>query len=129
MKGKKKQTATRVKKLQERINSALSESPQDAVASKFSPYVLDEQSQAVVGQEVDVGGQLEQAASAAGGLEGIETALDEFDRLAQSVDGGRLRHALMVFLTHHPEAIKLGLRIPTLEERSPWKVMPGKKSS
>lgn len=128
MKGTKKKSATRVQKLQERINSALAESPQSASASKFSPYLMDEQRPEVVGQALDLDAQLAQAASVEG-VEGIETAMDEYDRLAETEDSGRLRHALMLFLTHHPEAAKLGLRIPSLEERSPWKVTPSKKDS
>ena len=128
MKGTRKKSSTRVQKLQERINTVLAESPQSASASKFSPYLMDEQSPEVAGQAVDIDARLAQAASA-DGAEAIEAAMDEYDRLAETEDAGRLRHALMVFLTHHPEATKLGLRIPTLEERSPWKVMPGKSSS
>jgi hypothetical protein len=74
----------------------------------------------------DLENQLMSAASS-GGLDGVEAALDEFDRLAAKEDRGRLRHALLIFLTHYSEMAKLGLRIPSLEKRSPWKLAPSKK--
>lgn len=69
------------------------------------------------------------SAASSEGLDGVEAALDEFDRLAAKEDGGRLRHALMIFLTHDSRVDKIGLRIPTLEERSPWKLAPSNKRS
>ena len=64
-----------------------------------------------------------------GGSEGIEAALDEFDRLAATEDSVRMQHALMVFLTQHTATAQLGLRIPSLEERSYWKVLPSKRKT
>ena len=110
----------RVQKIQQRIDSALRESPKDRRESRFSPYIAE--------SKLDLENQLMSAASSVG-LDGVEAALDEFDRLAAKEDGGRLRHALMIFLTHDSRVAKLGLRIPPLEERSPWKLAPSNKRS
>ena len=61
---------------------------------------------------------------ATGQIEDIERILDRFDQMLASEDDGRLRHALSVVLTHHPTVTALGLRLPPLEQRSPWKVAP-----
>lgn len=110
----------RIQKIQQRIDSALRESPKDRQESRFSPYITE--------SKPDLENQLMSAASPEG-LDGVEAALDEFDRLAAKEDGGRLRHALMIFLTHDSRVDKIGLRIPTLEERSPWKLAPSNKRS
>jgi hypothetical protein len=104
-----------VRQLQNRINTALRDSAADRAQSRFSPFIDD--------QESDFARNLMRAASA-GGLEGVWAALDEFDRLAATEDLESMRYALLVFLTHHPDVAKLGLRIPSLEERSLWKTLP-----
>jgi hypothetical protein len=109
----------RVRELQDRINSALTETPEDRVASDFSDYKPDHSPELVQ--------DLMQAAEQ-GGEKGVEAALDEFDRLSQREDLVRMQHALMLFLTHHPAVSKLGLRVPSLEERGPWKVLPSKRN-
>jgi|SRR5215475_12816745 len=109
---------TRVQELQERINSALRQTPEARVASDFSDYKPDHSPELVQ--------DLMQAAEQ-GGEEGVKAALDEFDRLSQSEDRLRMQHALMLFLTHHPAVSELGLRVPSLRERSPWKVLPSKR--
>lgn len=108
----------RLQKIQQRIDSVLRESPKDRQDSRFSPFIAE--------MRPDFENQLMSAASS-GGLDGIEAALDEFDRLAANEDHGRLMHALLVFLTHNSEVAKLGLRVPSLEERSPWKLAPSNK--
>lgn len=115
--GDAEEDAARARALRERISAALRETPAERARIRFSPYLLDE--------GPDIAGRLMRAASP-GGLDGFEAALDEYDELAGREDLGRLRHALMVFLTHHPEAARLGLRVPPLEERSAWKVSPGR---
>lgn len=109
-----------IPRLQERIDSALKETPEDRRASNFSDYMPDH-SPALV-QELML-------AAEPGGTEGIEAALDKFHELAQKEDVLRMKHALMLFLMHHPAVSELGLRIPGLEERSPWKVLPSKRIS
>ncbi len=111
----------RVHKIQQRIDSALRESPQDRLQSRFSPYIAD--------SKPDLDNQLASAAasSSSEGVDAMEAVLDEFERLATKEDRGRLRHALLVFLTHDSRVAKLGLRVPSLEERSPWKLAPSKK--
>lgn len=110
----------RLQKIQQRIDSVLRESPKDRLESRFSPFIAE--------VEPDLENQLMSAASP-GGIDGVEAALDEFDRLAANEDSGRLRHALLIFLTHNSDVATLGLRIPSLEERSPWKVAPSNKKA
>ncbi|MDQ4100762.1 MAG: hypothetical protein M3115_01050 [Thermoproteota archaeon] len=111
----------RVQKIQQRIDSALRESHQDRLQSRFSPYISD--------SRPDLDNQLASAAASSSceGVDAMEAVLDEFERLATKEDRGRLRHALLVFLTHDSRVAKLGLRVPSLEERSPWKLAPSKK--
>jgi hypothetical protein len=113
----------RVHNIQQRIDSALWETPQDRLQSRFSPYIAD--------SKPDLENQLASAAatSSSEGLDGVEAVLDEFERLAAKEDLGRLRHALLIFLTHDSRVAKLGLNVPTLEERSPWKLAPSRKRS
>jgi hypothetical protein len=113
----------RMQNIQQRIDSALRESPQDRLQSRFSPYIAD--------SKPDLENQLASAAAASPseGLDGVEAVLDEFERLATREDPGRLRHALLIYLTHDSQVAKLGLRVPTLEERSPWKLAPNRKRS
>lgn len=105
--------AQRARALQSRIREMLRETPEEAGGRRFTPFMV------TAGPDYE--SRLAQAA-AQGGIEGIEAALDEFDRLAPQADRGRLRYALMIFLTHHPDVARLGLSIPPLEERSPWKL-------
>jgi|SRR5215211_1690889 len=101
--------AFRLQKIQQRIDSLLRESPKDRLETRFSPYIAE--------MEPDLENQLMSAASS-GGMDGIEAALDQFDRLAANEDRGRLRHALLMVLTHNSEVARLGIRIPSMEERS-----------
>lgn len=109
--------AERVRRLQERVSAALREMPKMR-AGNFSDYLP--------GPWTDLAKRLTAAASP-GGVEGIEAALDEYDRLSAEEDPLVLRRALMIFLTHHPEATRLGLRVPSLKERGPWKVLPSRR--
>jgi len=110
--------AFRLQKIQQRIDSLLRESPKDRLETRFSPYIAE--------MEPDLENQLMSAASS-GGMDGIEAALDQFDRLAANEDRGRLRHALLIVLTHNSEVARLGIRIPSMEERSAWKLAPSNK--
>ena len=108
----------RVGRLQERINEALREDLEATAESDFSEYIPDTatpltQRLAMVAQQK--------------GVEGMEAALDEFDRLKQSEDLARLQHALMLFLSEHPAATELGLRVPPLAERNPSQILPSKR--
>lgn len=116
---KAEQDKSQVQLLQARINEALSETPEGRAGSKFSPYLPN--------PGVEMAGNLMRAAEC-GGAEGIEAALDEFDRLLTGGDRLLARYSLLLFLTHHPEVAKLGLHIPSLEERSPWKLRPSKNN-
>jgi hypothetical protein len=111
-------TRDRVRTAQTRINEALREPIGETGGRSFSDYMP--------GGSVAVQDELLRAASA-GGLAGIEAIFDAFDRLRGSTDPARLRHALSVVLTHHPALAELGLRLPSLEERSPWKTWPSKR--
>jgi hypothetical protein len=63
-----------------------------------------------------------------GGIEGVESVLDEFDRMSLSEDPLALRYALQLFLTHNRHAVALGLRVPPLAERSPWMTVPSRRN-
>lgn len=108
----------RINRLQERIDAALRETPNEPYSS-FSPYMPDHRSQ--ITREMT-------KAARPGGAEGIEAALDVFDELAPTEDPSRLRYALMVFLTHQPAVAELGLRLPSLEQRSPSSALPSRRS-
>lgn len=108
----------RVGRLQERINEALREDLGATAESDFSEYMPD--------TATPLTQRLAQAAQQRG-VEGMEAALDEFDRLKQSEDLARLQHALMLFLSEHPAATQLGLRIPPLAERNPSQILPSKR--
>lgn len=86
--------------------------------SKFSPYVPN--------SAAHLTRSLAQAAGP-GGIEGVEAVMDEFERLAEREDLARAQYALISFLTNHPAATRLRLRVPPLVERSPWKVRPSKR--
>ena len=107
----------RISRLQARINAALREKPNEPYSS-FSPYMPDHRRQ--------ITKKMDEAAQSSG-ARGIEAALDVFDELASTEDLGRLRYALMVFLTHHPEVAELGLSLPSLEERSPSSALPSRR--
>jgi hypothetical protein len=110
----------RILDVQRRIDLALREPIAEAGASRFSSYVP--------GSSTAVQTTLLEAGARAGDpLDAIEAILDAFERLVRRLDAGRLRHALMVVLTHHPAVAALGLRLPSLEERSPWKTLPGRR--
>jgi hypothetical protein len=109
---------TRVQRLQERINAALHENIEAVEKSDFSDYLPRGVSQLT---------NLFAQAAQPGGIEGAEAALDEFERLAESEDLPRLQHALMLFLANHRAVAGLGLRIPSLAERSPSQILPSKR--
>lgn len=104
----------RTERLQARIDAALRETPEETSRTRFSPYLH---------RSDDLGEQLMQAARDGG----IEAALDVFDRLRDSEDPGRLRHALITFLVDFPEVYQSGLRVPSLLERAPWMVAPSNR--
>ena len=110
--------AAYIQRLQDRINSALKETPEDRRSSKFSDYRPDHTPELVQ--------ELVQAAEA-GGVDGIDAALNRFQELARNEDVLRIKHALMLFLMHYPAVSEQGLKIPSLEERSPWKTLPSKR--
>ena len=97
---------------QQRIDSALRELPEESATNRFSDYR---------DTAIDITRRLMAAARQGG----VDAALDEFDRLRESEDHGRLRRALQEFVTHDPAAA--GLQVPPLEERAPWKVRPSRK--
>jgi hypothetical protein len=105
----------RVQTVQSRINAALHESAEESARSTFSSYVP--------GASTEVQAKL-WTSPATGRLEDLEQILDRFERMAGAEDPGRLRHALDVVLTHHPTVAAFGLRLPSLEERSPRRVRP-----
>ena len=110
--------ADRVARLQQRIDDALAETPAMRRGSTFSDYDPGETDR-FVGSFAD--------AAAEGGIEGLERALDAFDEAARAADPLAIRRDLMVFLARHPDVARLGLRLPSLGTRSPWKTLPSKR--
>jgi hypothetical protein len=108
-----------IRKLQTRINEALTEQPEAQRASNYSDYLPDHSPQLLT-RLMTVAQQ--------GGIAGVEAALDEFDHLKASEDLVRMQKVLIKFLTHHPAPALLGLSIPTLSERANWKTLPSKRS-
>lgn len=108
----------RVKAVQTRIDEALREALSEAGSGTFSSYMPG----------ASMALQDAMLASARGGpLAAVEAILDAFDRLRTTADAGALRHALSVVLTHHAETAALGLRLPSLDERSPWNTWPSRR--
>jgi hypothetical protein len=107
----------RIGELERRVQEALHESPEMRERSTFSEYAP-----AAAKRFREILGR----ASAAGGIGGIELALDEFDRMNASEDPLALRYALQLFLTHSRDAASLGLQVPSLGERNPWIVTPSR---
>ena len=87
-------------RLQARINASLINPETGKAWMRFSPYL------SVVA--LDLQDKLERAAKDGG----LETLMDEFDRLRQSEDPDRLRIALATVLFNNPVRAGLGLRLP-----------------
>lgn len=111
-------TRERIQRLQARINRALRQPLEEAGTSGFSEYMPG----ASIAYEDELRG-----APGSGGVTDLEDILERFERLRSSRDPAALRHSLSVVLTHHPAVAELGLRLPSLEERSSWKVWPSKR--
>jgi hypothetical protein len=108
----------RLRKLQDRIDAALSVTREDLAASDFSEYLAGSRSPLLE--------QLMRAAHS-GWIAGLEAGLDEYDRRAPSVDPLEARRELRLFLLNYPDAHSLGLTVPPLAERSPWQVLPSRR--
>jgi hypothetical protein len=108
----------RLRSIQARIDAALSEPVDEAARSRFSSYMP--------GGSTDLQSAL-WTKPVTGEVEDVEAILDRYDQLKGTDDPVRLRHALSAVLTNHPTVGTLGLRLPSLEERSPWKVTPSRR--
>ncbi|MEA2339454.1 MAG: hypothetical protein QOE82_3461 [Thermoanaerobaculia bacterium] len=103
--------------IQKRVDAALQQYPEERRASRFSEYADGAD---------DLVDRLNRAASA-GGASGMSAALDLFEELRPASDVPRLQHAFMQFLSQHPAAATLGITVPPLEQRAPWKVTPSNR--
>jgi hypothetical protein len=110
--------AARIAALQARINAALHSPAGEAGTSSFSPYMPGA---SVPLQDSLLGGGQDR------GLDALEAILDRFAQLRATSDRGALQHALALVLTHHPAMAAFGLRLPSLDERSPWKTWPSRR--
>ena len=104
--------------MQDRIDAALHEPAGEAGKSRFSNYVP--------GGSTDLQSAL-WTKPTTGTIEDLEEILSRYEQLKATADPGQLRYALTVVLTHHPAVNALGLTLPSLEERSPWKIAPSKR--
>lgn len=111
--------AARSERLQDRINTLLRETPEEWVAHPSSDYLPDPQVNNFV-RRLTLAAQNR-------GLNGVEDALDEFERLTLEAEPVRLKRALKIFLTHNPAAAQNGLHTPSLEETASWKTLPGQR--
>jgi hypothetical protein len=113
-------TRARVRSIQLRIDAALREPVDEASRSSFSSYMP--------GASTDLQSTL-WTKSATGGIGDVEEILDRYEQLKGTDDPVRLRYALYAVLTNHPTVDALGLKLPSLEERSPWKVTPSNRQT
>ena len=113
-------TTARVRSIQTRIDAALHEPADEAARSNFSGYVP--------GGSTDLQSAL-WTRPATGGVDDVEEILDRYEQLKGTDDPVRLRHALAAVLTSHPTVGSLGLTLPSLEARAPWKITPSKPPS
>jgi hypothetical protein len=90
--------------------------------SRFSEYLPE----AASGLRVRLAAAAE---AAGGGLAGIAAGLNEFESMSADQDPLALRYALQLFVTHSRDAAGLGLQVPSLEERSPWTILPNRTES
>ncbi|CAB4410315.1 unnamed protein product [Rhizophagus irregularis] len=58
----------------------------------------------------------------------IEKVIEYANKASETSDPELVRHALMMFVTHHPSARNKNLRIPPLIKRSPGATVPKKKN-
>jgi tyrosinase len=91
-----------------------------AMKEEFSVFLPDHLNHALA-----LASKFVQLANANPGEAGLNDVLDEAERAAQVEDIELVKYALMVFITHHQEGRRLP--IPSLEERSPEKIVPSQK--
>lgn len=104
--------------LQQRIDNALRETQNDFAESTYSDYA---------DARTDLTQRLyERALPGEDETAKVEAVLDEFETLIGSEDKRRAQRALASFVTHHPAAAALGLRVPDLGERAGWKARPSR---
>lgn len=108
----------KLRKIQNRVNEALKQSPQDLMQSDFSEYLPDNSRKIRDNFQAVAEGK---------GIGGIEAVLDEYDLLCKVEDKVRLQYSLMVFLANNPLFSDYGLSLPSLQERSSWKTLPSRK--
>ena len=95
-----------------RSSGALESVPGVAPRPRFSAFRPDHLERAL-----EVTDRFTALADAQAGDTGLESVLEEAERIAATEDLDLVKHALMVFITHHPEGSRLP--IPPLEEREP----------
>ncbi len=81
---------------------------------RFSPFLPSELDRAL-----ELAGELMRIADGQGGDEGVAAALAEAGRRSQVEDVQLVRHALEIFIVHHPEASRLAIPpLPRPPERA-----------
>src|SRR5438045_7932169 len=73
-------------------------------------------------QSVEVAARFMTIANSLNSQQDLHPVLDEAEQEATVVDPELVRHALMIFLTHHPRGNEL--HIPSIEQRAPTEVLP-----
>lgn len=96
--------------LQSRIDRLLAEPIEEGPEHRYSPYRTADGS--------ILAARFEGAARDGG----VRAAVEAAERAMETKNHGAVRHALRIFLTHNAEATRLGLHVPGLGERAPWKI-------
>jgi len=114
---------SQIELLQKRIDYSLRQSREDWRNSNFVPFGPHSQATVYMHKFYYVAREPWKDKK---NIEAVKVVLDEFDDfLKNGIDKVQLQDSLMSFLVHHPAVAELNLYIPSLEERSPWKVDHG----
>ncbi len=84
---------------------------------RFSPFDSDQLKKAI-----ELAGNFMKIANSIAGDAGLQAVLDEAVQATDTEDPELVRHALMVFITHHPRGSTL--RIRPIEQRAPLMILP-----
>jgi tyrosinase len=112
--------------VQQRVNAFLTVPPgrEDIRTFRFrvAPRrfsVFDEEQ---LQQSVELAARFMTIANSLNSQQDLHPVLDEAEQEAAVADPELVRHALMIFLTHHPRGNEL--QIPSIEQRAPTEVLP-----
>jgi tyrosinase len=118
-----------IEELQRQADSLLSEGGANAAFSAFGAQELGRRFSLFVPEDVkrarDIAARFGEIADSIEGDAGLEAVLAEAATVAVASSPELVRHALMMFITHHSKGRRL--KVKSLEDRSPNKVLPSPK--